>query len=44
MNGALLHKLETGLAAGALAGMAIGPDRKLYFVDVIGNRVLRIDP
>ena len=44
MNGALLHKLETGLAAGALAGMAVGPDRKLYFVDVIGNRVLRIDP
>jgi len=24
--------------------MTFGPDDKIYFVDMLGNRVLRIDP
>jgi hypothetical protein len=42
-EGQRVNYLETGLGAGALAGMAFGPDGKLYFVDVLGSRVLRID-
>lgn len=44
LNGGLLNYVETGLPEGALAGMAFGPDGKLYFVDMLGNRVLRLDP
>jgi hypothetical protein len=36
--------LDTGLPSGAFSGLAFGPDGKLYFVDMIGHRVLRIDP
>ncbi len=36
--------IDTGLAAGALGGIAFGPDDRLYFVDMLGDRVLRIDP
>jgi len=28
---------------GGLAGLAFGPDGKLYFTDMLGNRVLRLD-
>ena len=35
---------ETGLPAGSLGGLVFGPDDKVYFVDMKGNRVLRIDP
>ncbi|MSP15948.1 MAG: hypothetical protein EXR73_04940 [Myxococcales bacterium] len=43
-TGELLNQLDTGLGRGALAGMAFGPDGKLYFVDMAGDRVFRIDP
>lgn len=43
-SGERVNYLITGLPAGALAGMAFGPDGKLYFVDMLANRVLRIDP
>jgi len=45
LTGKLLNSLDTGLAPGSLAGMAFGPeDGKLYFVDMITSRVLRVDP
>ncbi len=43
MTGKRVNYLDTGLPKGALMGMAFGPEGKLYFVDAIGNRVLRID-
>jgi hypothetical protein len=43
-EGELLSYLETGLPGGALAGIAIGPDDKLYLVDGSEDRVLRVDP
>ena len=43
-DGTPVRTLDTGLAAGALAGIAFGPDEKLYLVDMVGSRVLRIDP
>lgn len=43
-KGKRVNYLDTGLPAGSLAGMAFGPDKKLYIVDMVGNRVLRIDP
>lgn len=42
LGGELLNYLDTGLPPGALGGLAFGPDGKLYFVDMVGNRVLRI--
>ncbi len=36
--------VETGLPAGALAGLAVGPDDKLYLADRKGNRVVRVEP
>lgn len=44
LDGERLNELDTGLGAGALAGLDFGPDGRLYFVDMIGQRVLRIDP
>ena len=43
LEGERLNYLDTGLPKGSLAGIAFGPDDKLYFVDILGNRVLRID-
>ena len=42
--GEQVNYLDTGLPPGSLSGMAFGPDGRLYFVDILGNRVLRIDP
>ncbi|MFO0665916.1 MAG: hypothetical protein U0174_18335 [Polyangiaceae bacterium] len=42
-KGERVNYLDTGLA-GTLGGMTFGPDNKLYFIDMNGNRVLRIDP
>ncbi len=36
--------LDTGLGDRALGGLAFGPDDKLYFVDIDGDQVLRVDP
>lgn len=44
LDGERLNELDTGLGAGALAGLEFGPDGKIYFVDMKSNRVLRIDP
>ncbi|MDP2273201.1 MAG: hypothetical protein Q8N23_19235 [Archangium sp.] len=44
LSGERVNYLDTGLPPGSLAGMAFGPDEKLYIVDMVGNRVLRIDP
>lgn len=42
-SGERVNQLDTRLPPGSLAGMAFGPDGKLYLVDMIGNRVLRVD-
>lgn len=42
--GARVNWLETGLPAKSLAGMAFGADGRVYFVDMLGHRVLRIEP
>jgi len=44
MEGNRVNLLDTGLGEGALAGIAVGPDERLYLVDRLGNRVLRVDP
>lgn len=44
LEGERVNWVDTGLPAGALAGMAFGTDGKLYLVDRVGDRVLRIDP
>lgn len=44
LAGNQVNALDTGLGPGALAGMAFGPDGKLYVVDMLGSRVLRVDP
>ena len=41
--GALVRSVKVDVAAGGLSGMAFGPDGKLYFVDMKGNRVLRLE-
>lgn len=43
LEGELLNYLDTGLGQGTLSGITFGPDGKLYFVDMVGNRVLRVD-
>jgi hypothetical protein len=43
-TGKALRSLETGLPAGSLAGMAFGPDEKLYFTDKVAGTIVRIDP
>jgi len=44
LDGKELQKLDTGLEAGSLSGIRVGPDKKLYLVDMVQSRVLRIDP
>lgn len=41
--GDFFGSVETGLPKGALAGLAAGPDAKLYVADRKGNRVLRVE-
>lgn len=43
-TGTQVNWLDTGLPAKSLSGLTFGADGKVYFVDMIGNRVLRIDP
>jgi sugar lactone lactonase YvrE len=40
--GEVVNYLDTGLAQ-SIGGLAMGPDDKLYFVDMKESRVLRID-
>ena len=44
LDGQVINYLDTGLPAGSLGGLNFGPDGKIYFVDMLGNQVLRIDP
>ena len=43
-DGTRLNWLDTGLQPGALMGLTFGPDGRIYFVDAVDNRVLRVDP
>jgi hypothetical protein len=43
-DGQGLASLDTGLPSGELAGVAVGPDGKVYFVDLVTGAVRRIDP
>ena len=44
LNGNELRSLETGLPAGTLAGLTVGRDGRIWFVDMLGGAVFRIDP
>lgn len=44
LQGKLLRQLDTGFPPGSLAGLVMGPDGKIYFVDRLSGRVFRIDP
>jgi hypothetical protein len=44
LEGNELASLDTTLPPGSLAGFDFGPDGKIYFVDMIGQRLLKIDP
>jgi hypothetical protein len=42
-TGTLVARYQLGAGAGRLAGMAFGPDGRLYFVDMLEKRVIRIE-
>lgn len=42
-RGERLAELDTGLGPDALAGIAFGPDGRLYLVERLGSRVLRVE-
>ena len=42
-TGKTIRSLATDLPAGSLSGFTFGPDGKIWFVDRVGGRVLRID-
>jgi DNA-binding beta-propeller fold protein YncE len=44
MKGELVNHVDTGLAEGTVGGITFGPDNKLYLVDMVSHRVLRVDP
>jgi hypothetical protein len=44
LDGTEVNSLDTGMGPGVLAGFAIGPDGKAYFVDMPNGAVYRIDP
>ncbi len=39
-----LRSFDTGLAGGALGGIVVGPDRRLYLLDRTAGRLLRVEP
>ncbi len=43
-DGTPVRKLATDLPPGSLAGFTFGPDKKIWFSDKVGSRVMRIDP
>lgn len=44
MDGNLLRKLKVSLQPQSLAGIALGPDGKLWFTDMYDATVYRLDP
>jgi sugar lactone lactonase YvrE len=44
LNGQELRTLETGLPAGTLAGLTVGRDGRIWFVDMLQGAVYRLDP
>lgn len=42
-DGTELASLDTGLGPGTLAGVAVGPDDRVYFADQYAGRVIRVD-
>jgi sugar lactone lactonase YvrE len=44
LDGREIASLDTGLPAGTLAGIAIGPDGRLYFTDMKTSAIRRIEP
>jgi len=44
LEGRVVRTLDTGLPPRSLAGIAIGPDDRVYFVDLLTSHVRRIDP
>ena len=44
LDGDEIRSVDTGLPSGSLAGFAVGPDEKAYFVDMPNAVVYRIDP
>jgi hypothetical protein len=43
-DGTALGQVETGLPAGALAGVTLGPDGKMYVSDMKSGRAYRLEP
>lgn len=43
-SGKMIRSLSTDLPGGSLSGFTFGPDKKIWFTDRVGGRVLRIDP
>jgi hypothetical protein len=44
LDGTLVNTLDTGLPAGSLAGIEVGPDNKVYLSDMLTGEVYRVDP
>jgi hypothetical protein len=44
MTGKQQSVLDTGLPAGSLAGITVGPDERVYFTDLLTGSVRRIEP
>lgn len=44
MQGKEVRRLETGLPAGSLAGLRVGPNGKMWFTNMSNGTVYRIDP
>ena len=42
--GQVVLSVDTGLPGGTLAGIEVGPDRRIYAADLLGGRVLRLEP
>jgi DNA-binding beta-propeller fold protein YncE len=43
-NGGQVRTLDTGLPPGSLSSFTFGPDGKIWFVDMVASRIVRIDP